>query len=162
MNKTIVLAGQEIKNVRAFERFNAAGRTMGTRILYTGNLPASEIKKQLRAAKVPAKDIKAKVNSILAGKESIAWVTYGALKAAEEQSVRDRGGLPEMTDHNAKGTKSTTTYVFPEKVTGKEKALPAPEPVTPTEEGKKYAIAALVATGMTHEEASAKIESLGL
>jgi hypothetical protein len=131
MQKSLVLGNQTINNVRAIERKSANGRTLGTRIHFLGKLPAADIKKQLRAAKVPASEIREKVNAILTGKTDIAWVTYASLKAAEEQSVRARGGVPCHTDHDAKGTRSSTTYVFPVEAKGKAAKAIEAAPVDP-------------------------------
>ena len=129
------------------ERKSVSGRSLGTRVNYAQSLSASEIKAVLRAKGV-TKGLNAKATEILKGEADIRWMTHQALESA----LRSKGYVPNYADVTGSG--AVARFVLPKEEKPK-KAISA------SDEGKKLALAALVSTGMTKEQAEKALRAAG-
>lgn len=102
---------KELANVGPItNRLSAKGKDLGSRIAYSGNQTASEIRASLRESGFKGKELTYKVNEILSGEADVRWVKHEQIVSI----ARSNGFVPDYTDASAKGTSMTTRYVRPE------------------------------------------------
>lgn len=80
---------------------NKKGATVGTRIVFGGELPAGQVRKALKAKnpKLTGKELTVRVNEVITGKNTMAWAE---LQVAVE-GLREAGYTPDYTDARKSG-----------------------------------------------------------
>ena len=101
----------------------ARGKVAGVRVTFTGDIKASELKLQLKAANplLKGKELTRKIDDVLRGKETVAWAKHDAAVSA----LRSGGYIPDYMDARSKG--ATARYIKPsgDAVPSKEAAMKA-------------------------------------
>lgn len=115
---------------------NRKGKVTGSRMLFAGELTASEVRESLKAAGKKGNELKKAVNEVLTGKQDVAWAKHDAAISL----LRSGGYIPDYVDARKSG--ATARFVKPAELTKK-----AQEAVTRE--------AALAALGLTNEQFAA-------
>lgn len=103
MNKAVVtfqgITGTAIRS--------AKGTIVGSRVTFAGEVPASEVRKGLRAQGLKGKELTEAVNDVLTGAKDMAWARHDAAISL----LRSNGYVPDYVD--ARKTGATARFVKP-------------------------------------------------
>jgi len=85
----------------------AKGKVVGSRVVFSGEKTASEVRAALKTAnpKMKGAELTKEVNAVLMGKKDIAWAAHDAAVSL----MRSNGLVPDYVDVRAKG--ATARYV---------------------------------------------------
>lgn len=89
---------------------SAKGRVVGSRITFAGEVPASQVRKDLRAQGLMGKELTEAVNEVLTGAKDMAWARHDAAISL----LRSNGYVPDYVD--ARKTGATARFVKPASV----------------------------------------------
>ena len=108
-NTSALVIPAAIQNTRVTALVSAKGKTIGTRIVFGGEVKASEVKAALKAQdkKLKGNDLTKKVNEVLSGRTTLAWAEHEAMVSA----IRSAGYQPDSTD--VRKTGATVRFVKP-------------------------------------------------
>lgn len=138
-----------IDGIKVENRISVNGRNLGQRLAFNRDGTPAQMRETYRAAGLKGNALSAAVRDAQRNGKDIAWVQFHALT----QMAQNGDFIPTCGDMNSKGDKIKIELVKPTE--------PKTKKATASDEGKKLALAALMATGMTKEAAEKALKLAG-
>lgn len=96
-------------NSAVVTRTRKDGKIIGQRMAFDGQVSASELRAELKAAGIKGRELTKRVNEALTGSKDVRWVKHEALVSA----ARSAGFIPDYADTASNGKSMSVRYVNP-------------------------------------------------
>ena len=139
-----------IEGIKVEQRISSNGRNLGQMLAFNTQGTPAQMRALYKAAGLTGNKLSAAVRDAQKAEKDIAWVKFHALS----QMAQNDDFIPTTCKLNTKNDKMTFELALPKEEKPK-KAISA------SDEGKKLALAALLSTGMTKEQAEKALRAAG-